>query len=230
MNDLPEASSPYVILREGVGPEKSQFVELNRAKVEPGPPPRIGWAPSSYGKSSDRPGPIFGGYALEKVSKKAGLAPGIIAIVSEPVHSVLQTLAGDHFEGVPLELIGPEGDRAPYAAIRPRARLTGRKASEARPGDLQWGNAAFAAADAPAPVFVLAISQFSDGQHLVVSQTIADALRGFPDLIQSRFHKTPEGGGARPAVAALTRILERRGQPEDEDVVRGALRDEREKK
>jgi len=28
----------------------------------------------------------------------------------------------------------------------------------------------------------------------------------------------------------LTRILERRGQPEDEDVVRGALRDEREKK
>jgi hypothetical protein len=208
MADDPDPSSPFFIVRKADPSDHGSTVRLDMSSIEAGPPLQIGWKTPDYGKPEHRPVDIYSGPELRMLCRKGNL-PTSPVIASAALHARLVELAPDAFTAAPVQLVGPDGAALDYVVITPRAQLEGRSSDDAKPGDLQWAKIAFSEGDAPAELFTL--SQKSQ-TYLIASRRIVDALAGtLREVHGSAFHRTPETGGTRPAMAAFeTKVRDRR--------------------
>jgi len=193
--------------------------------VEAGPPLRVPYkTPYYYGGKQFPPGDIYSNHDVMIAAMRADLDPRPHAFLSRALYERIEALAPGTLDGMSMVLVGPEGEECDYLAVTPKAKLEAREAKDAEPGDLQWATTAFAPGDAPAAVFAL---QHRNQQFLIVSRAVGLALDidSFRDAQLSAFHRTQASGGARPAIAALTRMLANESQPGDAETVRKALQD-----
>jgi len=221
MSDEPDPESPYFLLGQADADLRHSHVQLEMIKAEAGPPITIPWKIAYYGRPSHRPTDFYEGEGLSVALDELEHDPA--AIASKRLAARIDELAPDTTAGFPVHLVGPEGaEPLEYVALDGRDTVVARDAESAREGDHQWGPFAFRASEAPAKVFTLA---YGDRHYLLVSRDIAEELRGqFTDLSLSPFHLTQATGGARPAIAALKRLLTGGTKPEDKQVVAEALR------
>jgi hypothetical protein len=234
MPDLPDPNSPYLILQQNDVTDHNDraLVRMGTDNIKSGNPIIIPWKPASYGQPTDVPAAMLESSEVNLVflmlsfhkGAKTDIKVGPGAIVSKALYENLNTLVPDACETLDAVLLGPDGSKLEYKAIFPKKQLKSKKLDEAKKNDLQWGAMAFDEKDAPGELFALTLGRQT---HIIISKRVAEniTLDTYLDVGLSKFHRTPAAGGARPATAAFTRMLNKKDKSGDADVVKQALSD-----
>lgn len=228
MPDIPDKNSPYLILRQAdISPfQKWAHVNIKSSEIEPSKPLIIPWEPKSYGQPTDKPSDMFADSEFVYVSLSAGIEdkePG--AIMSKALYEKLNSLVPDVCKTIDVILLGPDGSKLDYVAMFPEKHLESKKLESANENDLQWGLFAFDEKEAPGELFALTLDSQTS---IIVSRRVGKELGvdKFFDIMLSDFHRTPTKGGARPAIAAISRVLNKQEKLGDIETVQQAMRDD----
>jgi hypothetical protein len=83
MDDQPDPSSPFFIVRNADPSDHGSTVQLDSSSIEAGPPLQIGWKIPYYGKPDHRPVDIYSGSELRRLCRKGQLPPSPVMVSAE---------------------------------------------------------------------------------------------------------------------------------------------------